>query len=181
MVKHLSVCQSRRCKRHAFGFWVRKIPRGRQWKPTPVFLPGKVQDRGAGGLQPTGPNWLVQSFTSVATDRCAPLLFPWLFAGGFHRAPLSLSFFLSSPLWLGCSLQCCLCFFSLLFLLCICYVCVCVVALSITCNIPYIQQFILSLWGLNFEHKPKLYTFNTTPHVLYFENTFVFLFWVFLD
>ena len=34
-----SSCQCRRCKRHRFSLWVRKIPWSRQ--PTRVFLPGK--------------------------------------------------------------------------------------------------------------------------------------------
>ena len=32
-------CQCRRCKRHGFDSWVRKIPSIRKWHPTPVFLP----------------------------------------------------------------------------------------------------------------------------------------------
>ena len=36
-----SACQCRRCKRGGFNPWVRKIPWGRKWQPTPVFLPGK--------------------------------------------------------------------------------------------------------------------------------------------
>ena len=32
-------CQRRRCKRHGFNSWVRKISWGRTWQPTPVFLP----------------------------------------------------------------------------------------------------------------------------------------------
>ena len=28
-------------------FWVRKIPRRREWLPTPLFLPGKSTDRRA--------------------------------------------------------------------------------------------------------------------------------------
>ena len=36
-----SARQCRRYKRHGFGPWVRKIPWTREWKPTPVFLPGK--------------------------------------------------------------------------------------------------------------------------------------------
>jgi len=28
-------------KRHVFDSWVGKIPWGRAWQPTPVFLPGK--------------------------------------------------------------------------------------------------------------------------------------------
>ena len=34
-------CQFRRCKRHRFNPWVRKIPWSRKWQPTAVFLPGK--------------------------------------------------------------------------------------------------------------------------------------------
>ena len=30
-----------------FDGWVRKIPWGRRWQPTPVFLPGKSMDKGA--------------------------------------------------------------------------------------------------------------------------------------
>ena len=33
--------QNRRCKRHGFDPWVRKIPWSRKWQPTPVFLPGE--------------------------------------------------------------------------------------------------------------------------------------------
>ena len=31
-------CQCRRCKRHWFNPWVRKIPWRRKWQPTPEFL-----------------------------------------------------------------------------------------------------------------------------------------------
>ena len=34
-------CQRRRCKRHRFNPWVRKIPWSRARQPTPVFLPGE--------------------------------------------------------------------------------------------------------------------------------------------
>ena len=37
-----STCQWRRCRRHRFNIWVRKIPWRRKWQPTPVFLPGKI-------------------------------------------------------------------------------------------------------------------------------------------
>ena len=37
----------RRHKRLRLDPWVRKIPRRRNWQPTPVFLPGKSMDRGA--------------------------------------------------------------------------------------------------------------------------------------
>ena len=34
-------CQSRRCKRHGFDPWGRKILWRRKWQATPVFLPGE--------------------------------------------------------------------------------------------------------------------------------------------
>ena len=34
-------CQCRRLRRYRFDPWVRKIPCGRKWQPTAVFLPGK--------------------------------------------------------------------------------------------------------------------------------------------
>ena len=36
-----SFCQWRRCKRHGFNPWVRKISWRRKWQHTPVFMPGK--------------------------------------------------------------------------------------------------------------------------------------------
>ena len=33
-----SACQ---CRRHRFKPWVRKIPWGKKWQPTPIVLPGK--------------------------------------------------------------------------------------------------------------------------------------------
>ena len=36
-----SCCQYRRCKRHGFDPWIRKIPWRKAWQPTPVFLPGE--------------------------------------------------------------------------------------------------------------------------------------------
>ena len=33
--------QCKRCKRHGFDPWVRKIPWRRTWQPIPIFLPGK--------------------------------------------------------------------------------------------------------------------------------------------
>ena len=35
------------CRRPGFISWVGKIPWRRKWPPTPVFLPGKLMDRGA--------------------------------------------------------------------------------------------------------------------------------------
>ena len=34
-------------KEFAFNPWIGKIPYGRKWKPTPVFLPRESMDRGA--------------------------------------------------------------------------------------------------------------------------------------
>ena len=36
-----SACQCRRCERHEFDPWVRKIPWTRAWQPTATFLPGE--------------------------------------------------------------------------------------------------------------------------------------------
>ena len=35
------------CRRPEFDSWVGNIPWRREWLPTPVFLPGEFQDRGA--------------------------------------------------------------------------------------------------------------------------------------
>jgi len=51
-----SGCQ---CKRHGFDPWVGKIPWGRKWQPTPIFLPVKSQTEELGGLQSTG-SWKVR-------------------------------------------------------------------------------------------------------------------------
>ena len=48
-------CQCRRCKRHGFNPWVRKIPWRRKWQPTPVFLPGESHgQRSLAGYSPWG-------------------------------------------------------------------------------------------------------------------------------
>ena len=50
-----SACQFRRCKRHRFDSWVRKIPWSRKWQPTPVFLPEKFDgQRSLVGYSPKG-------------------------------------------------------------------------------------------------------------------------------
>ena len=38
-----SFFQYRRCRKHGFNPWVRKMPWSGKWKPTPVLLPGKFQ------------------------------------------------------------------------------------------------------------------------------------------
>ena len=39
---------------HSFHLWVQKTPWRRKWLPSPVLLPGKPADRGAGGMRSTG-------------------------------------------------------------------------------------------------------------------------------
>ena len=48
-------CQRRRCKRHGFDPWVRKIPQRRVWQLTSVFLPGESHgQRSLVGYSPQG-------------------------------------------------------------------------------------------------------------------------------
>ena len=45
----------KRCQRHEFDPWVRKIPWRRKWQPTPVFLPGEShRQRSLAGYSPGG-------------------------------------------------------------------------------------------------------------------------------
>ena len=51
----VSACQCRRCKRHKFESWVRKIPWRRAWQFTPVFLLGEsLGQRSQAGYSPQG-------------------------------------------------------------------------------------------------------------------------------
>ena len=51
--------QCRRHKRCGFDPWIGKIPRGREWQPTPVFLPGESHgQRSLAGYNPCGPKEL---------------------------------------------------------------------------------------------------------------------------
>ena len=48
-------CHCRRCKRHGFDPWVRKIPWRREQHPTPIFLPGEFHgQRSLAGYSPWG-------------------------------------------------------------------------------------------------------------------------------
>ena len=50
-----STCQCRNHRRRMLDPWVRKIPWGRKWQPTPVFLPGKSYgQRNLAGCRPWG-------------------------------------------------------------------------------------------------------------------------------
>ena len=49
-------CQCRRCTRHEFDPWVRKIPWMRAWQHTPIFSPGGFHgQRSLAGYSPCGP------------------------------------------------------------------------------------------------------------------------------
>ena len=50
-----SACQFRRCSRHRFDRWVRKVRWSGKWQPIPAFLPGKSQgQRRLAGYSPWG-------------------------------------------------------------------------------------------------------------------------------
>ena len=52
------ICQSRRHKRHGFDPWVGKIPWGRPWQLSPVFLSGESHgQRGLAGYT----QWVTKS------------------------------------------------------------------------------------------------------------------------
>ena len=53
-----AACFCRRCKRHGFDPWVRKIPWRMKWQSTPVFLPGKSHgQRSLMGYDPHPSPW----------------------------------------------------------------------------------------------------------------------------
>ena len=65
-------CQCRRYKRCVLNPWVRKIPWGREWKPTPVFLSGESHGwRSLAGYSPqhcrVRCNWSDLACTHVST------------------------------------------------------------------------------------------------------------------
>ena len=60
-----STCQCRRHRRLGFDPWVGKTLWRWKWQPTPVFLPGKSQDRGAlraavHGVAESGHGWAAE-------------------------------------------------------------------------------------------------------------------------
>ena len=64
-------CQCRRCKRHGFDPWVRKIPWWRAWQHTPVFLLRIPRREEPGGVRSKGSQsqtWLKQ--LSMHADTC---------------------------------------------------------------------------------------------------------------
>ena len=66
-----STCQCKRCKRHRFNPWVRKIPWRRKWQPTSVFLPGKFH--GQRGLMGYSPSVQFTSVSQSCPTLCNPL------------------------------------------------------------------------------------------------------------
>ena len=86
-----SDCQWRRCKRTEFSPWVGKIPWGRKWQPTPVFLPGKFHEyRSTVGYSPgvyrVGHNWVTELTNtrailqdgSLKNSTCVPNWYKWI-------------------------------------------------------------------------------------------------------
>ena len=53
-----STCQCRRCSKCGFEHWVWKIPWGRKWQPTPVFLSGKLHGQRSLGSSAWSQTWL---------------------------------------------------------------------------------------------------------------------------
>ena len=52
-------CQCRRHKRQGFNPWLGKVPWGKVWQPTPVFLPG--ESHGQRSLVGYSPFWVAKS------------------------------------------------------------------------------------------------------------------------
>ena len=79
-------CQCRRFKRCGFNPWVGKIPWGRKWQPTPVFLPGKSQGQRslAATVHGVAKSWtqLSHQTTSDLFLTCSVLVIPAFFV--FH-------------------------------------------------------------------------------------------------
>ena len=80
------ICQSRRHNWPWFDTWIGKIPWGRKWQPTPVFLAGKSHgQRSLVGYSPWGrksPTWLGQLSMQAHTRKAEMqsqgiLLVPW--------------------------------------------------------------------------------------------------------
>ena len=66
-----SACQCRSLRRRGFDPWVGKMPWGRKWQLTPVFLSGKPHGpRGLAGYSPWGHDTTEQSSINVDLLEC---------------------------------------------------------------------------------------------------------------
>ena len=84
IVKNPHAIQENRVWRSRFDPWVRKMPWGRKWHPTPVFLPGKSHgQRSLVGYSPWGCKELntteqltpLLTLSSLASFHCVLLIF----------------------------------------------------------------------------------------------------------
>ena len=99
-----SACPCRRCKRHGFDPWVRKIPWRRAWQPAPVFLLG--ESHGQRGLAGYSPLRCKELDTTEATHRmhihidinniCKLLSTSWGFSSGIQRTDCTMPFYISN-------------------------------------------------------------------------------------
>ena len=81
-------CRYRRCERCGFNPWVRKIPWGRKWLPTPVFLPGNPVNRGG---------WWATVRGAAESDSTDRLRVRWERGRGRHRNQEGTKDSLSAP------------------------------------------------------------------------------------
>ena len=63
------------------SLWVRKIPWGRAWQPTPVFLPGESHRQRPGGLQSLGSQKVIYNWSTLASKHLKRLSFPYCILG----------------------------------------------------------------------------------------------------
>ena len=76
-------CQCRRCKRHKFDPWIRKIPWRRKWQPIPVLLPRKSHgQRGLVGYSPWGheESDMIRLLSTHIQAPCNVSLPPWKYS-----------------------------------------------------------------------------------------------------
>ena len=73
-----STCQ---CRKLGFNLWVGKIPWGRKWQPTLVFLPGKFHGQRSLGLQRAGHDWARAYINYLWNGKLADWLSPGRKAG----------------------------------------------------------------------------------------------------
>ena len=83
-------------RRLGFDLWVGKIPWRREWRPTPVFLPGEFHGQRSMGSQRVRHDWANNTHTHPPT--LPPKRIWWLIQSG-RRDTLSQLFSLSRRLW----------------------------------------------------------------------------------